>query len=62
MSVYLDQPRELLGTATANQWGSFTGVNALGVTIPTNASSGLNNLLGIGATTGAIGLGNIVVK
>jgi hypothetical protein len=62
VSVYLDNPRELLGTATANALGSFVGGNALTVTIPADASTGLNALVAIGSTTGAIGIGKLIVK
>jgi hypothetical protein len=62
VSVYLDNPRELLGTATANTLGSFVGAEALPVAIPANASTGLNALVAIGSTTGAIGIGKLIVK
>jgi hypothetical protein len=62
VSVYLDNPRELLGTATANTLGSFVGADGLSVTIPANASTWLNALLGIGSTMGATGIGKLIVK
>jgi hypothetical protein len=62
VSVYLDQPRVLLGTATANSLGSFTGNTGITVTIPSNATIGRNALLGIGQTTQATGLGKLTVK
>ncbi len=62
VSVYLDNPRELIGTATANTVGSFVGANAIPVTIPANASTGLNALVAIGEKTGAIGIGKLIVK
>jgi hypothetical protein len=62
VSVYWDSPRQLLGTATANGEGSFSGSGALTITIPANASPGLNAVIGIGQTTNAIGIGKIEVK
>ena len=62
VSVYWDSPRQLLGTATANGEGSFAGSGALTITIPANASPGLNAVIGIGQTTNAIGIGKIEVK
>jgi hypothetical protein len=62
VSLYLDNPRELIGTATANALGSFVGGTALTVTIPADASTGLNALVAIGSTTGAIGIGKLIVK
>jgi hypothetical protein len=62
VSVYLDEPRQLLGTTTSNALGSFTGNSGLTVTIPSNAALGTNALIGIGQTTEAIGLGKITVR
>ena len=62
VSVYLASPRQLLGTTATNSLGSFVGNGALSVTIPENTPTGLNALIGIGATTGAIGVGAIDVK
>jgi hypothetical protein len=62
VSVYWDSPRQLLGTATANGEGSFAGGGALTITIPANASPGLNAVIGIGQTTNAVGIGKIEVK
>jgi hypothetical protein len=62
VSVYLDEPRLLLGSATANSLGSFAGSNALTVAIPAKASQGIDALIGIGNTTGAIGIGKITVR
>ncbi len=60
--LYLDNPRELLGVATANELGSFVGSNAPSITIPAGTPSGLNALIGIGETTGAFGLGKVRVE
>jgi hypothetical protein len=62
VSVYWDNPRQFLGTAPANGQGSFTGSGALTITIPANASPGLNAVIGIGQTTNAIGIGEIEVR
>jgi hypothetical protein len=62
VSVYWDSPRLLLGTATANGEGTFAGSSGLTITIPANASPGLNAVIGIGQTTTAVGLGKIEVK
>jgi hypothetical protein len=58
VSIYWNNPRLLLGTTTTNALGS----GAFSVTIPSNATPGLNGLLGVGATTGALGLGAVLVK
>lgn len=62
VSVYWNNPRRLLGTATANSVGSFLGTSALTITIPADASPGLNAVIGIGQSTGAIGIGEIKVQ
>jgi hypothetical protein len=62
VNVYVDSPRELLGIAAANDLGSFAGGDALPVTIPANASPGMNALVAIGETTGAVGIGKLTVK
>lgn len=62
VSIYLDEPRELLATAVTDKKGSFTGANAVNVVIPANTASGLNGIVGIGQNTAAIGLGKIRIK
>jgi hypothetical protein len=62
VAVYWDSPRQLLGTATVNSEGSFAGSSALTISIPANASPGLNAVIGIGQTTNAVGLGKIEVQ
>jgi hypothetical protein len=61
VAIYLDEPRELLTTVTANSLGSFVGATAAQVTIPATAQPGLNALIGIGQTSGTIGIGKINV-
>jgi hypothetical protein len=56
--VLLTNARQLLGTATAN--GQGTG--SLTITIPPNAPSGINSLIGVGQTTKATGVGVIEVQ
>jgi hypothetical protein len=58
VSIYWNQPRQLLGTATTNSAGS----GALAITVPANGSPGLNGVFGVGATTGSLGLGAVLVK
>jgi hypothetical protein len=58
VDIYWNNPRQLLGTATANGAGSGT----LTITIPTNASPGINAVIGVGQTTKAIGLGRVTVE
>jgi hypothetical protein len=56
--VYWNNPRQLLGTATANSEGS----GDLTIAIPANASPGINAVIGVGQTTSAIGIGEIKVQ
>jgi hypothetical protein len=58
VDVYWNNPRQLLGTATANAEGS----SALTITIPADASPGINAVIGVGQTTKAIGLGEVRVQ
>jgi hypothetical protein len=58
VDIYWNNPRQLLGAATANGEGS----SALTITIPANASPGIDGVIGIGQTTKAIGLGEVVVE
>ena len=58
VDVYWDNPRQLLGTATANGEGTST----LTITCPANAPSGVNVVIGIGQTTQAIGYGKVTVR
>ncbi len=58
VDVYWNEPRQLLGTATANGLGSGT----LTITIPANASPGINGVIGVGQTTKAIGIGKVTVE
>jgi hypothetical protein len=58
VDIYWNNPRQLLGTATANAEGS----GDLTITIPSNASPGINAVIGIGQTTSAIGVVGIKVQ
>jgi hypothetical protein len=58
VSIYWNEPRQLLGTTTANQLGS----GAFAITVPANAAPGLNGVYGVGGTTGSLGLGRVWVK
>ncbi len=62
VDVYWGNPRLLLGTAVTNGSGSFTGSDALKVTIPASAAPGSNAVAATGQTTGAIAIGRIVVE
>jgi hypothetical protein len=62
VDVYWGNPRQLLGTAAANSIGSFSESGSLPFSIPTNAAPGINAVVGIGKTTGAVAIGEIEVK
>jgi hypothetical protein len=62
VAMYWNNPRQLLGSATANSRGSLLGSSALTITIPTNASPGINGVIGFGQTTKAIGIAEITVQ
>ena len=58
VDVYWNNPRQLLGAATADAVGS----GALTFTIPATASPGINGVIGVGQTTKAIGIGGVTVE
>ncbi len=58
VEIYWNNPRQLLGTATANGEGS----SALTITIPTNSSPGINGVIGFGQTTKGLGIGEVSVQ
>ena len=58
VDIYWNDPRQLLGTATASGRGS----SALTIKIPANASPGINEVIGVGQTTKAIGIGAVAVQ
>ncbi len=58
VNVYWAEPRQLLGTTTANTQGTV----GLEITIPANAPTGANKVIGVGQTTSAKGSGGVVVK
>jgi hypothetical protein len=58
VDIYWNEPRQLLGTATANPQGTAT----LNTTIPATAPRGPNEVSGVGQTTGATGVGGVLVK
>lgn len=62
VDIYWNNPRRLLGTATVDGQGSFLGDNSLPITIPANASRGINGVIGIGQTTKALGIGEIAIR
>jgi hypothetical protein len=58
VDVYWNNPRQLLGTATADAVGS----GAFTITIPATASPGINGVIGVGQITKAIGIGRVTVE
>jgi len=58
----LGNPRHLLSVAVTDGSGSFTGTGASKITIPANAPPGVNGVVVIGQTTGAIATGSILVE
>jgi hypothetical protein len=58
VNVYWNEPRQLLGSVTSSPLGS----GSLAITIPGNASSGTNVVVGVGETTKAIGIGAVRVE
>jgi hypothetical protein len=58
VDVYWGEPRQLLGTTTAERKGTST----LTITIPADAERGPNGVIGVGQTTQATGFGEVVVK
>jgi hypothetical protein len=58
VDVSWNDPPQLLGTPTANAQGS----GSLTITIPVNASPGVNGVTGVGQTTKAIGKGRVTVQ
>jgi hypothetical protein len=51
-------PQTLLGTASADQYGNFSGIS---FTVPASAPKGTNAILGLGETAKDLGLGYVVV-
>jgi hypothetical protein len=62
VNIYWSNPRQLLGTATADNSGSFLDGSAPTITIPTGAATGLDAVFGVGQSTKAIGKGWITVQ
>jgi len=62
VQVYWDNPRQLLGTATANSYGILNQGAGLTFTIPTSATTGPNAVFGVGEATKAVGKGRITVQ
>jgi hypothetical protein len=58
IAIYWENPRQLLGTATANPHGT----GSLKITIPADAPGGLNAVIGIGETTQATAYSKVQVK
>jgi hypothetical protein len=58
VDIYWNNPRQLLGTATANGEGS----SALTIAVPANAPPGINAVIGVGQATKAIGIGAVKVQ
>lgn len=62
VQIYWNNPRQLLGTAVANGQGSFVSTKGIPITIPLNAPAGINEVIGVGEATKAIGLGTFIVE
>jgi len=66
--VYWSTPKTLLGTATANALGTFSGSAALTFAVPDGAPLGPNKVYGVGESTEsiiggkAIGVGSFTVQ
>jgi len=58
VDIYWANPRRLLGSTVTDGVGS----NVLEITIPADAARGINEVIGIGQTTKALGVGAIVVQ
>jgi hypothetical protein len=58
VNIYWNNPRQLVGTAVADSRGSA----AVEIAIPADALLGIDELIGIGQTTQAIGGGAVIVK
>ncbi len=62
VQIFLNEPRQSLGFATANGKGSFGVAGTLNVQIPANASAGSNGLTAVGQVTGATATTSISVQ
>jgi hypothetical protein len=64
VKVYWSTPKTLLGTATANADGTFSGSAALTFAVPEGAPLGPNKVYGVGESIGgkAIGAGSFTVQ
>ena len=61
VEIYWNNPRTLLGVATADQYGTFSGKTALTFTVPAGAPAGKDAVFGQGFATKAIGFGAFTV-
>ncbi len=61
VNIYWQNQRDLLGTVTANADGTFSDSAAFTFTVPSDASTGSNMVIGKGQTTGAVGRASFTV-
>jgi len=62
VNVYWGNLRELIGAISTGRSGSFLGPGALSIIIPSNAPPGINAVIGLGQTTQALGIGEVIVQ
>jgi hypothetical protein len=62
VEIFLNEPQQSLGFATANGRGSFGVAGALNVEIPANAAAGPNGLTAVGQLSGATATTSILVQ
>jgi len=62
VKIYWTPTKSLLGTVTANVYGTVTGGAALSFTVPSGAPSGANKLQAVGQTTNATAQATFTVQ
>jgi hypothetical protein len=62
VDIYWNNPRTLLGAATADVQGTFSGSAALSFTVPAQAPAGVHTVSGIGVGRGVHGYGHFTVQ
>jgi virginiamycin B lyase len=62
VGVYWNNPRTLLGNAAADLYGAFSGSTALTITVPSDASPGVNEIFGWNGRGQPIGPGSFTVQ
>ena len=62
VGVYWNNPRTLLGDVAADLYGAFSGSTALTITVPSDASPGVNEIFGSNGRGQPIGPGSFTVQ